>query len=84
MNEDSDATAGSCRIRRASACWRTAISAKETDCGPSEMPWITPVSCTGKNPFGTMMYRITVNTSVAIATISVAPWRSSTQLSQRP
>ena len=37
----------------ASACWRSAIAAKETFCGASEMPWITPVSCTGKNPFGT-------------------------------
>ena len=37
---------------RASACWRSAIAANEIVCGASEMPWITPVSCTGKNPFG--------------------------------
>ncbi len=29
----------------------------ETSCGPSEMPMITPVSCTGKNPLGTITYR---------------------------
>ena len=31
-----------------------------TVCAATEMPWITPVSCTGKNPFGTMMYSNTV------------------------
>ena len=34
---------------------RSAMAAKETDCGASEMPWMTPVSCTGKNPFGMTM-----------------------------
>ena len=30
------------------------IESNETSCGPSEMPRITPVSCTGKNPLGVM------------------------------
>ena len=54
MKEERLATAGSRRITRASACWRLAISVKETDWGPSEMPRTRPVSSTGKNPFGTM------------------------------
>ena len=53
MNDERLATAGSCRITRASACWRSAIAGNEIDCGASEMPWMTPVSWTGKKPFGT-------------------------------
>ncbi len=52
MNDDRLSTAGSFRITRASACCRSAIAAKDTVCGASEMPRITPVSCTGKKPFG--------------------------------
>jgi len=52
MKEDRLATAGSCRMVTASACWRSAMAAKEMLWGPSEMPRITPVSCTGKKPFG--------------------------------
>ena len=37
----------------ASACCRSAMAANDTVCGASEMPRITPVSCTGKKPFGT-------------------------------
>ena len=55
MNEDRLATAGSSRMTSARACWRCAMAAKEMDCGASEMPWITPVSCTGKKPLGTAM-----------------------------
>ena len=44
-----------CRITSASACWRSAIAANEIVCGASEMPRITPVSCTGKKPLGTTM-----------------------------
>ena len=55
MNDDRLSTAGSSSTTRASACWRSAIAANEIDCGASEMPWITPVSCTGKKPLGTKM-----------------------------
>ena len=48
------------------------------------MPWINPVSCTGKNPFGITTYRKTVSASVATATSSVGVWRSRTQFSIRP
>ena len=37
---------------RASACCRSAMAVKETASGASEIPRITPVSWTGKNPFG--------------------------------
>ena len=48
----------------ARACWRLAMAAKETVCRDSEMPRMTPVSCTGKKPFGTMMYSQRVATRV--------------------
>ena len=53
MNDERLATAGSRRITRARPCWRSAIAANEIDCGASEMPRMTPVSWTGKKPFGT-------------------------------
>ena len=84
MNEVRLCTAGSCRIARASSRWRSAIAAKEIDWRASEMPCSRPVSCTGKNPFGTTRYSSTVSTSVAAATSSVAGWWSSTHDSQRP
>ena len=37
------------------ACWRSAMAANDTDLGASVMPWMTPVSCTGKKPLGTTM-----------------------------
>ena len=83
MNEDSDATSGSSRMASASACWRCAIAAKDTDCGASLMPWMSPASCTGKKPLGTTRYSSTVSNSVANTLISVAGWRSSTQSSPR-
>ena len=52
-NDERLSTAGSARITRASACCRSAIAANETDGGACEMPSSTPVSWTGKNPFGT-------------------------------
>ncbi len=55
MNDDRLSTAGSCRITFASACWRSAIAAKEIVGEASEMPWIAPVSWTGKKPFGIAM-----------------------------
>src|SRR5260370_994927 len=44
INEERLSTASSLRIKSAIACWRRAIAAKETLCGPSETPRITPVS----------------------------------------
>ena len=54
MKDDRLCTAGSRRITSARRCWRRAMAAKDTVCGAWEMPRITPVSCTGKNPFGTI------------------------------
>jgi hypothetical protein len=45
-------TAGSRRITCASACCAFAMAANDTAAGASETPTISPVSCTGKNPFG--------------------------------
>ena len=42
MNDERLSTAGSSRITRASARWRSAIAANEIDCGASEMPRIAP------------------------------------------
>ncbi len=53
MNEERLSTAGSFRITLASACCFSAIAGNEMFCDASEIPWITPVSCTGKKPFGT-------------------------------
>ncbi len=53
MNDDRLSTAGSFRITSASFCCRSAMAGNEIDCDASEMPWITPVSCTGKKPLGT-------------------------------
>ena len=55
MNDVRLATAGSSSTTAASACCRSAIAAKEMVCGASEMPWMAPVSCTGKNPLGMTM-----------------------------
>ena len=52
MNEDRLTTAGSARIRSASACCRSDIAAKETVCGASVTACNTALSCTGKKPFG--------------------------------
>jgi hypothetical protein len=76
MNDDRLATAGSLRITWARACCRVAIAGNEIAGGASEMPWITPVSWTGKKPFGTMMESSTVSASVATAAPDVhARWR---------
>ncbi len=52
MKEERLSTALSLRITWASACCRWAIDWNDTLWGASEMPRITPVSCTGKNPLG--------------------------------
>ena len=84
MKDDRLSTAGSRRITSASACWRSAMAGNETVCGASEIPWITPVSCTGKKPLGTTKYSTTVSSSATSQTSSVAGWRSSTQSSAWP
>ncbi|MNT88516.1 hypothetical protein D3C72_2290910 [compost metagenome] len=84
MNDDRLATAGSCITTLATASCLRAMAPNEVVCAASVMPWITPVSCTGKKPLGTSRYSSTVSTSVATATISVAFWRSSTHSSARP
>ncbi|KWV86428.1 hypothetical protein PFLmoz3_03861 [Pseudomonas fluorescens] len=68
----------------ASSCWRWLMAAKEIDCGASEIPWITPVSCTGKKPLGTTRYSTTVSPRVAIATSNVSGWCLSTHCNLRP
>ncbi|MCY1443929.1 hypothetical protein D9M71_603720 [compost metagenome] len=60
------------------------MAAKEIDCGASEMPWMTPVSCTGKKPLGTTMYSNTVSAKVPMATIKVSGWCLSTHCNLRP
>ena len=55
MNDDRLSTAGFSRTTSASCCWRFAMAAKDTDCGASEIPRMTPVSCDGKKPFGITM-----------------------------
>ena len=84
MNDDRLSTAGSFSTTSASFCWRSAIAENEIDCDASEIPWITPVSCTGKKPLGTTTYNTPVSTSVPMATSSVLFWRSSTHCSMRP
>lgn len=72
MKEDRPATAGSVRMARASACWRSAMAVNEIDWAASEMPRIAPVSCTGKKPLGTAIYSTIVSRSIPTATTSVA------------
>ena len=61
------------------------MAANEIDCGASVMPWITPVSCTGKKPLGTTTYSTAVSASVAsMATSRVSGWCLSTHCSLRP
>ena len=55
MKEERLSTAGSCRMTFASSCCALVMAAKEMDAGACEMPWMTPVSCTGKKPLGMMM-----------------------------
>ena len=52
MNDETLSTAGSCRMTFASSCCFSAMPFEPIVCGACEMPWITPVSCTGKNPLG--------------------------------
>jgi len=54
MKDDRLATSGSASAMAASACWRSAMAPKEMVCGASVTTWITPLSCTGKKPLGTV------------------------------
>ena len=68
MNEATLCTAGSCRMRAASARWCSAIAANDVDCAASVMPWSWPVSCSGKKPLGTSRYSAAVSASVSAKT----------------
>ena len=72
MNELTLTTSGSFRIAAASSRWCWAIASYDVVCAATEMPWITPVSCTGKKPFGTTIYSQTVTASVTSAMNSVS------------
>ena len=73
MKEDRLATAGSCRIASASACWWRTMAAYEVSSAASEIAWMTPVSCTGKKPLGIATYITTVAAKVMSATSIVSP-----------
>ena len=60
------------------------MAANETDSRASEMPRITPVSCTGKKPFGHEMYSRIVAASVATVTSSVVVLVAQHHCSVRP
>ena len=77
-------TAGSFRIILATCRWRSAMLAKETDCGAWRVPWIMPLSWIGKKPFGIKTHRIIDSARVLRATPSVSHGWFSTRLSQRP
>lgn len=72
INEEMEATAGSLSKCSASACWRSAMAAKEMDWSASVVAAIVPVSCSGKKPLGTTKYSSTVTTSVAMNTSQVS------------
>ena len=48
------------------------MASNDTEGEASEIPWMRPVSWTGKKPFGITTYKNTVRTSVAAATTSVS------------
>ena len=60
------------------------MAANDTVGEASVTPVSCPVSWTGKNPLGTMIYRATDTATVARAIRSVTPWWSSTTASVRP
>ncbi len=57
MKEERLSTAGSRRITRASSCCFDAMAVNEIVSAACEIPWMTPVSCTGKKPLGMAMYK---------------------------
>gem|GEM_PF-5980919 len=56
----------------ATARWRSAMLANDTDCGACNVPWMMPLSCTGKKPFGMKIHKSTVSARVPSATPSVS------------
>ena len=53
MNDETLSTAGSSRSdARERLRLARDIARNDADCGASEMPWIEPVSCSGKKPLG--------------------------------
>ena len=69
--------------RRRARCWSSIIVANETSGAASVTPMMSPVSSTGKKPFGTWSASTTVIASVASVTSSVVRWWRSTTLSVR-
>ena len=53
MNDPSVSTAGSASTTLATLFCSADIASKEMSCAASVIPIINPVSCCGKNPFGT-------------------------------
>src|SRR6266851_4658546 len=75
------ATAGSLSRTRMRSCTRWLMAWNETVVGASAMATMVPVSCWGKNPFGTSIQRTAVATMVATITPSVRPrWRSTAEM----
>ena len=68
MNEMTWSASGSAPATALIACCRSRMAANETSWGASEKPAIMPLSCLGKSPFGTVMKRRTVATTVATVT----------------
>ena len=71
MNDEMLSTAGSASSTFASSCCFSVIASNEVEAAACEMPWMIPVSCVGKKPFGMVIYKTTVSTSVASATSRV-------------
>ena len=55
MKEDRLSTAGSCRMMLRQFLLLLGHRGERDGLRACEMPWITPVSCTGKNPLGMTM-----------------------------
>jgi hypothetical protein len=55
INDERLSTAGSARTAFVSSSCFSAIAFEPIVGGACDMPWMTPVSCTGKNPLGMMM-----------------------------
>ncbi len=83
MKDDSEATSSSSRIAVASACWRSAMAWNDTCAGASLMPWISPASCEGKKPLGTITYISAVSARVATTRPSISGCRARVQSSAR-
>jgi hypothetical protein len=65
------ATAGSRNTTSTTARWRSAIAWNDTSGEAWVEPIRTPVSCSGRKPFGTTVYSRTVSTMVASVTSSM-------------